>query len=59
VPNGAMPPVGTTNLKGEIKIYPNPLSDFINVVLDDRGDYVMQIIDITGMIALTYETKEA
>jgi len=56
--NGTLPPLGTTDLEGEIKTYPNPASDFINIVLYDRGNYEMNFLDLTGVIAYTYETKE-
>lgn len=43
----------STDMPGTIQfleVYPNPASDFVNVVFDREGETSMQIIDMTGRI---------
>jgi hypothetical protein len=57
--NGTMPPVATVDLQGEVKVFPNPASHFINVLLDKKGDYTMSIMDMAGLQVLAVETSQA
>ena len=36
-----------TQLQG-VKVYPNPVSDFINIKFPETGDYEVYVFDITG-----------
>ena len=57
--NGTMPPVATVDLQGEVKVFPNPASHFINVLLDKKGEYTMSIMDMAGVQVLAIETDQA
>jgi hypothetical protein len=57
--NGTMPPVATVDLQGEVKVFPNPASHFINVLLDKKGKYTMSIMDMAGLQVLAVETDQA
>ena len=57
--NGTMPPVATVDLQGEVKVFPNPASHFINVLLDEKGKYTMSITDMAGLQVLAIETDQS
>ncbi len=57
--NGTMPPVATVDLQGEVKVFPNPASRFINVLLDKKGDYTMSIMNMAGLQVLVIESDQA
>ena len=55
------PIISSTNsviTQNEIKIFPNPFSDFTTILLNDEGENMIQLFDISGRLLSEFSVQE-
>jgi hypothetical protein len=55
------PIISSTNsviTQNEIKIFPNPISDFTTILLNDEGENMIQLFDISGRLLREFSVQE-
>jgi hypothetical protein len=55
------PIISSTNsviTQNEIKIFPNPISDFTTILLNDEGENMIQLFDISGRLLSEFSVQE-
>ena len=53
--NGTTAPVSTVDLDAEVKVFPNPASTYLNILLEDNEMHTIKLFDIEGRLVLEEE----